>query len=69
MVESKLTTILKTANAAAKEKGLKDLIDGSQPADLQKIIQFCVSDGTTKNDAKTALRHIAASRLEKLPND
>ena len=64
-----MATIFKTANAAAKEKGLKELIDGSEPADLEKIIQACVSDSTTKNDAKATLRHLAKERLGKLQND
>ena len=69
MVEQKFASVLKTANPAAKEKALKELIDGSESADLQKIIQACVSDNTTKNDAKAALRHIAKEKLGKLSND
>ena len=53
---------------AAKKKGFGDIIDKAGLADLEKIIDFCVSDNITKNDAKLALTHMASSRLENLTN-
>ena len=61
-----MANIFKTANAAAKEKQLKELIDASEQSDLEKIIQTCVNDTTTKNDAKVALKYLAKERLGKL---
>ena len=69
MVEAKLTQITKTADLAAKTKGFKDLIDKAGVPDLMKIIDFCVGDSITKNDAKIALDHMASARLKSLKND
>jgi len=51
-----------------KKKGFGDLIDAAPIADLEKMIDYCVSDSITKNDAKIVLDHMATARLSKLKN-